>query len=79
MLNINGAGAATYSSNRNLPMVADNSTDAIWSSWGGTWRDVVILDQNNEIYDSFNLTTYSLSSQTNYDTLKQLLIDAASP
>ena len=76
-MNVNGAGTASYSVDKDLPMVADNSTDDIWNSWGGSWRDVVILDANNEIYATYNLTTFSLSVSANYDDLKQLFIDAA--
>jgi hypothetical protein len=77
-MNVNGAGAASYSVDKDLPMVADNSSDDIWNSWGGSWRDVVILDANNEIYSIYNLTTYNLGVTSNYDDLKQLFIDAAS-
>ena len=71
------AGEEYLDASDNLPMVQDNSTDLIWATWGGGWRDVVILDGNNEIYAVYNLTTYTLSDSANYDTLKQLFIDAA--
>ena len=74
---LNAGGAQSLSSSQDLPMVSDNSTDLIWSNWGGAWRDVIILDGNNEVYTTFNLTTYSISNPTNYDTLKQLFVDAA--
>ena len=74
---LNAGGAQNLSTTQTLPMVQDNNTDLIWSNWGGAWRDVIILDGNNEVYDTFNLTTYSLSNSANYDALKQLFIDAA--
>ena len=57
-------------------MVQDNDTDLIWQSWGGNWRDVMILDVNNDIVGQFNLTDFNLSSSANYDTLKNMLIEA---
>ena len=44
--------------------------------WDPAYRDVVILDGNNEVYAVFNLTSYSLSSSDNYEALKALLIAA---
>ena len=38
---------------------------------------MVILDGNNEVYDVFNLTTYSLATEENYEALKALFIEAA--
>ena len=73
-----GVGVSSFSSSLDLPMVVDNSSDNIWANWGGIWRDIVILDANNEIYDTYNLTQNSLSNATNFATLKQLFIDAAS-
>ena len=72
-----GNGVSNFSIDQDLPMVVDNNSDSIWSTWGGAWRDVVILNQDNEIVTSYNLTQYNLANQSNYDTLKQLLIDTA--
>jgi hypothetical protein len=58
-------------------MVEDTSSDAIWSQWNAVWRDVIILDGDNQIVDVYNLTSFDLSNPTNYDTLRQLFIDAA--
>ena len=80
ILSVNKLGATgegNLSADQDLPMVQDNSTDLIWDTWGGDWRDVVILDGNNEIYAIYNLTMYNLSDSANYDALKQLFIDAA--
>ena len=57
-------------------MVQDNETDQIWQSWGGNWRDVVILDANNQIVAQYNLTEYNLSNSANYDALKTMLLEA---
>lgn len=49
----------------------------MWSSWGATWRDVQILDANNDRVGIYNLTENSLADEENYATLKQMLLDAA--
>ena len=58
-------------------MVGDDSTLEIWDSWGGQWRDVFILDQNNEIIEVYNLTEHNLNDPINYADLKEKLITAA--
>ena len=71
------SGASSLSSDMDLPMVQDTSALSIWDSWGGAWRDVWILDENNSPYAVVNLTTYGLSDATNYDGLKALFVGAA--
>ncbi len=63
----------------------DNSNGAsdVLENWGLIYRDVAILDANNELVDTYNLTQYDLGDPRtdgpteNYETLRQLLIDAA--
>ena len=57
-------------------MVQDNDSDLIWQSWGGNWRDVMILDADNQLVGQFNLTDFNLSNPTNYENLKTMLIEA---
>ena len=61
---------------------ADNngSSDVWYDSWEITYRDVKILNQQNEIVGTVNLTTpagYDLSEQINYDALKKIITDVA--
>ncbi|MEC8380244.1 MAG: hypothetical protein VXZ96_07980 [Myxococcota bacterium] len=81
ILAVNGigysSGIASLSSIHTLPMVEDTNTDLIWSQWGAVYRDVMILDGNNELVDAFNLTSSSLNSSSNYNALMQLFIDTA--
>ena len=72
------SGNSTISTAGDIPLIQDNATDLIWSTWGVSFRDVVILNGENQIVASFNLTTYSLGDSTNYDTLKTMLINEAS-
>ncbi len=50
-----------------------------WGSWGVTLRDVVILDAENNMVGTYNLTEHDLTYQPHYDELRQILIDTAIP
>lgn len=56
-------------------MMQDNSNDLIWETWGGEWRDVMIVDKDNQLIGQYNLTENNLSDQNNYDELKGLLLE----
>jgi hypothetical protein len=60
-----------------IPLLQDTEVDAVWDSWDVTYRDVIILDELNEKVAVFNLTTYSLSVEENYSTLRALLTTTA--
>lgn len=55
------SGIASISSAHHLPIVNDESSIGIWSNWGGVWRDVFILNQQNEIHTIYNLTQHNLA------------------
>ena len=59
-----------------LPCVQDTVKDDVWGSWGAEWRDVYVLNAENELTAVYNLTLFSLSEPENYATLEALLIDA---
>ncbi len=60
-----------------LPGLQDDSTNNVWSNWGVAYRDVYILDEHNELYSVYNLTTYGLSNNANYQALYDLFLAAA--
>ena len=60
-----------------LPLLQDTEEDDVWDSWDVAYRDVVILNGTNERVAVFNLTTYSLSVEENYETLRSLLVSTA--
>jgi len=62
---------------RVLPWLQDTQAQDVWTSWGATWRDVVILGPDNVRVTVFNLTTHDLSDTTHYYALKRLLLAAA--
>ncbi len=50
-----------------------------WLRWGVTLRDVVILDAENQVVGTYNLTEHDLEYPPYYEELRQMLIDAAIP
>jgi hypothetical protein len=62
---------------RDLPFLQDTSDVDVQSSWSPNYRDVVILDAQNEIVAYFNLTTNDLGSTENAFALKALLLETA--
>lgn len=68
---------------RDLPWLQDVDDDGDGKSdhWLGSWdyayRDVVIVDVNNQPVDVYNLTTHNLADEANRATFTQMLIDAA--
>ena len=77
------SGNDSVTSERNLAWLQDGDTDNdgasdVWlNSWDFEYRDVVILDENNEYVDAYNLTANNLADANNFATLEQMLVDAA--
>ena len=87
ILGVNGAGLesgnALITSGRDIPWLQDVDVDHdgssdVWVDWSVTYRDVLILDAENVRVGVFNLTTHDLGISQNYDTLRQMFVDAAS-
>ncbi|MBT3221744.1 MAG: hypothetical protein HN348_21915 [Proteobacteria bacterium] len=80
IIGVNGIGqpfSSIMTDHTDLPFIEDDKNHYVWTSWGVNYRDVIIVNQKNEVIDVFNLTQYSLSNSTNYETLRQKLISAA--
>jgi hypothetical protein len=60
-----------------LPYLQDDETAGVWSAWEAEWRDVVVLDGDNEVVTVYNLTEHNLGDAANYAELKALLVEAA--
>ncbi len=71
------AGNASICDGRDLPWLQDVAEQDVWTDWAVTYRDVVVLDGNNEVFGVFNVTSNSLAVPANYDTVRQLFLDAA--
>jgi hypothetical protein len=52
----------------NLPIVQDDASLTIWDNWGGIWRDVKILNAQNEVIHTFNLTQHNLAPGNGFCT-----------
>lgn len=68
---------------RTIPWLQDvdsnaNQVSDVWSElWDVTYRDVIIINGQNETVDVYNLTTNDLGVAANYATMRTKLIDAA--
>ena len=60
-----------------LPLLQDNSTQDVWQQWAVTYRDVILLDQNNHIAGIYNLSVNSLGDPENYFALRDLILEIA--
>ena len=62
-----------------IPWLQDTAAQNVWSDWKVTWRDVIILDDANNVAGIFNLTDHDLQDPAQYNALKALLLDVANP
>ena len=62
---------------QDVDLDADGTSDT-WTSWGVTYRDVIVLDGTNWPVAVFNVTDYDLREPANFSALKQLLVQTAS-
>jgi hypothetical protein len=62
---------------RVLPWLQDTAEQNVWNNWQVTYRDVRILDSQNQLFGVYNLTANDLANPTNYATLKQMFLEAA--
>ena len=50
----------------------------VWVEWGAQLRDVMIVDEQNQLVETINLTLYDLADTSNYDSLRDKIIGADS-
>jgi hypothetical protein len=62
---------------QDLDSNGDDLSDVWYNSWNITYRDVVVVDANNVEVGRFNVTQNDLAIEENYNTLRQMLLDAA--
>ncbi len=62
---------------RDIPWLQDMPEVLAWESWGVTFRDLYILDADNRPFAVFNLTDHNLQVPTEYEALRDLLLEAA--
>ena len=71
-----GANAA-ITFGRDLPWLQDDADVDVWGTWNAAWRDVYLLDANNDFIERFSLTDFDLEEPENYDALKADLVELA--
>jgi hypothetical protein len=80
---INGIGLEVanpvITSGRTVPWLQDVAGVDVWNSWGVTYRDVFVVDGQNQVVAVYNLSSSSLGVPANFAALKQLFVDAATP
>ena len=60
-----------------LPVIQDVNEVDVWEAWEVTYRDVIILNECGEKMDVYNLTSKSLQTEENYNTLKEMILSVA--
>ncbi len=71
------SGSTMFTTGRDLPWLDEGPMDQVWQAWNVSYRDVVILDDENRPVAVYNLTIHDLSNAANYAELKTLLLNAA--
>ena len=76
-------GNESITANRDLPWLQDVDGDGdgrsdVWlNSWDFEYRDVVIVDRDSTVIESFNLTRNDLAESDNFEILKSKFIESA--
>ncbi|MGQ0614166.1 MAG: hypothetical protein ACT4PV_10560 [Planctomycetaceae bacterium] len=73
------SGNAETCAGKTLPWLQDNVVQNVWTLWGVTYRDAIILDAQNRVVGVYNLTAHDLNVPANYDELKAMLLAARGP
>jgi hypothetical protein len=81
ILGVNRPGEEYYNSlmtsGRTLPWLQDTRVDPVWRQWRTAYRDVRILDSQNRVHATYNLSLHDLTLEANRTALKELFLAAA--
>ena len=77
------SGNTSITAGVDLPWLQDEDSDAdgnsdVWNDWGAQLRDVMIVDDQNRLVETINLTLNDLAETSNYDSLKAKIVGADS-
>lgn len=64
---------------RTLPWLQDVAEQDAWGLWAVAFRDVVILDHENQFAEVYNVSEHTLDIEANREALKALLRSVATP
>ena len=70
-------GNATACQGKDSPWLQEVPEEPVWNTWDPTYRDVIILDEENKVLAIYNLTENNLSVPANYEALKSMLVGYA--
>lgn len=73
------AGNATITQGRDIGWLQETVEEPVWTDWGITYRDVVLLDRDNNVVGIYNLTQHNLSDPASYAELYGMFEAAAAP
>ena len=80
ILGVNEAGRESgndsITDGRDLPWLQDTQKANVWADWGITYRDVVVLDADGEVFGVYNLTDNDIGESERYDELLDLILSA---
>jgi len=76
------SGSSAVTAGRDIPWLQDvdgnhDGFSDVWTSWDVQYRDLVILNGENEKLETFSLVVYDLRNPDSYDALRKKLIAAA--
>lgn len=71
------AGNETMTDGRDLPWLQDVADQDVWGDWNVTYRDVLVVDAENEPVSVLNLTANDLGEAASYDALKEQILGVA--
>ena len=80
ILGINEAEKGTntsFTEGRALAWIQDTPNTNVWRSWNVTYRDLWILDENNEVLSVINLTSENVTEAPVYANIKETLLNYA--
>jgi len=73
------SGVVTMAALGHLPLLQDTTKADVWTSWDVTYRDVILVDEDNVEVDVFNLTTHDLNDPVSYQALSDHITDLLAP
>jgi hypothetical protein len=80
-LRIHGVNAAghhgsneTACRDKDIPWLQEVPDQPVYTTWDVRYRDVIILNENNEVVGTYNLTDHNLVDAEKYAALKNMLV-----
>ena len=61
---------------RDLPWLQDLQSTNVWEEWQITYRDVIVLNENNEYVGVVNLSLHDLENSDSYSELLSMIIES---